>query len=167
MVAYKLAGASSPWEQLQPTTPLQVNDDPWGTDPSYYATIQAGDITGSGHDALIARGPFGIRTWFYNRRGTGGWESYLSSGYPAFSTTGQQAAYTALNAQASVQGAITGSEHTIRDVWSGENPPAQSDLGTLQGNLVSIGQCKTENSLSPPQYATCTPTRREHPVQRH
>jgi Domain of unknown function DUF11 len=157
LVAYKLAGAASPWEQLQPKSALQLADDPWGSDPSYYTTIEVGDITGSGHDAVIARGPYGIRTWFYNRPGVDGWSAYLPSGYPAFSTAGQQAAYAALNAQASAQGLITGDEHAIRDVWSGENAPAASDLAALQGGLISVGKCSNETGLSPPQYQSCSP----------
>ena len=71
-------------EQLQPSTPLALAGDPWLTHPEYYSTIQTGDVDGDGRDDVIARGPFGIRTWFYNRRGTGGWERYLPDGYPAF-----------------------------------------------------------------------------------
>src|SRR5262249_35457828 len=37
----------------------------WLTNPEYYSTIQVGDVNGDGHADVVARGPFGIRTWFY------------------------------------------------------------------------------------------------------
>ena len=119
---------------------------------------------------MIARGPYGIRTWFYNRRGTGGWERYLPDGYPAFpgaSTasgtpdTGQQAAFNALNALALQSGAITSGK--IRDVWTGENrpDPTTPPFSTILPNLAgpSVGNCPSAGvtNLAPPTYASCIP----------
>ena len=119
---------------------------------------------------MIARGPYGIRTWFYNRRGTGGWERYLPDGYPAFpgaSTasgtpdTGQQAAFNALNALALQWGAITSGK--IRDVWTGENKPDPTTppFSTILPNLAgpSVGNCPSAGvtNLAPPTYASCIP----------
>ena len=93
--------AGKTWNEWDPTTPLALASDPWLTHPEYYSTIQVGDVNGDGRDDVVARGPYGIRTWFYNRRGTGGWERYLPGGYPAFliGRAGAQgrAAFTALN----------------------------------------------------------------------
>ena len=68
--------------------------------PGVLLDDQAGDVDGDRRDDVMARGPFGIRTWFYNRRGTGGWERYLADGYPAFPTSGQTNAFAALTAVA-------------------------------------------------------------------
>ena len=70
------------WSRLQPSTALALTGN-WMTQPEYYSTIQTGDVDGDGNDDVVARGPFGIRTWFYDRRRTGGWERYLPDGYPA------------------------------------------------------------------------------------
>ena len=136
---------------------LALQDDPWANDPSYYSTIQAGDVDGDGQDELIGRGPYGIRTWFFNRRGTGTWERYLPYGYPAFSTQGRRAAYSELNSQARARGDITGTEQTVRDVWASENAPGASTLAQLNSDLLAIGNCSGETSQNPPQYSTCTP----------
>ena len=84
------------WRQLQPSTPLALAADPWLSHPEYYSTIQVGDVDGDGRDDVVARGPYGIRTWFYNRRGTGGWERYLPRATPPSPTAGQQNAFAAL-----------------------------------------------------------------------
>ena len=91
------------WTQLPAHPPLALGSDPWLSHPEYYSTIQVGDVDGDGRDDVVARGPSGIRTWFYNRRKTGGWERYLPEGYPAFKTAGQQAAFTALTARAKAE----------------------------------------------------------------
>ena len=120
------------WSKLQPSTPLALASDPWLTHPEYYSTIQTGDVDGDGHDDVVARGPAGIRTWFYNRRSTGGWERYLPEGYPDFPTRacpagvtgpcGQAAAYVALKGLAKT---ATGAPIPLREVWaSATNVPA-------------------------------------------
>ena len=76
------------WTQLPANPSLALGSDPWLSHPEYYATIQVGDVDGDGRDDVVARGPSGIRTWFYDRRKTGGWERYLPDGYPAFQTAG-------------------------------------------------------------------------------
>ena len=70
-------------EQLPGT--LGLTGD-WLTDPAFFSTIQVGDVDGDGHADVIARGPYGIRTWFYNRPGNRGWGRYLPGGYAAFPT---------------------------------------------------------------------------------
>ena len=81
--AWSYDPASKSWQRLQPSTPLALTGD-WLTKPEYYSTIQTGDVDGDGRADVLARGPFGIRTWFYDRRGTGGWERYMADGYPDF-----------------------------------------------------------------------------------
>jgi hypothetical protein len=164
--AYSYDPAAKAWNQLQPSTPLALGSDPWLSDPAYYSTIQTGDVDGDGRDDVIARGPYGIRTWFYDRRGTGGWERYLADGpfpsavdrckcYPAFSG-GQAAAYGALNA---AYRAALNRSGTIRDVWTQENAPATDFSDTLLPDLEgpAIGNCSNRTSLEPPQYGSCTP----------
>ena len=109
---------------------------------------------------MVARGLYGIRTWFYNRSGTGGWERYLPEGYPGFpgtSTTGQQGAFNKLNDFALQKGAITSGK--IRDVWTGEPDftTLATTLATLQTNLAGslVGNCSNETRLAPPTYASC------------
>jgi hypothetical protein len=85
-----------PGTPLGQNTTLTLADDPWAASASYYRIIQAGDIDGDGKADLMGRGPYGIRTWFFNRRGTGAWEGFLPYGYPPFPTTGQKNALSAL-----------------------------------------------------------------------
>ena len=136
---------SNTWAKLPGSVGLKA--DPWLTHPEYYSTIQTGDVDGSGHDAVVARGPFGIRTWFYNRRGTGGWERYLPEGYPDFPVRpcptgvtgpcGQQAAYAALQAQAT---ANQGSSVPIREVWaSATKVPQLADLTAVKSSWFRLG----------------------------
>jgi FG-GAP-like repeat len=151
------AFSSFTWKQLQPSTPLALAGDPWLSHPEYYSTIQTGDVDGDKRDDVVARGPSGIRTWFYDRRGTGGWERYLPEGYPAFPSAGQQAAFTALTALAKSDGVIPETAASVRDVWSSENAPQASDLQQLQQGLVSIANCTGPGPGNPPSFQACTP----------
>jgi hypothetical protein len=157
---WSYSAGSNSWTKLNPTTPLGLSSDPWDTRPEYYSTIQTGDVDGDGRDDVIARGPFGIRTWFYNRRGTGGWESYLpqdtQGSYPQFSG-GRAAAFAALTAQAKDHGVIPAGDSSVRDVWTAENAPQSSDLGQLQQGILSLAGCSGLNPGNPPSYKTCTP----------
>ena len=59
-------GAPLPvWSELPADSPVNLGSV-WQDDASYYSTIQVGPVAGPGYpDAVIARGPFGIRAWFY------------------------------------------------------------------------------------------------------
>ena len=143
--------------QLQPTTPLALSDTSvWNQDASHYATFRHGDVDGDGREEVIARGPFGIRTWFWDRRGTGGWERYLPEGYPAFSGN-RAAAFATLTEQAKLDHVIGSGASSVRDVWTGENPPAATDLTTLQQGVLSIADCTNLLPGEPPRYQTCNP----------
>ena len=160
--AYSYQPSSQTWSQLPGS--LGLTGD-WLTNPSYYSTIQVGDVDGDGHADVVARGPFGIRTWFYDRRAIRGWSRYLPGGYqqfPGTPTMGQLGAFDALNKLALNKGAITSG--TIRDVWT--TPANQSDLPTLLTTLSSlqtslagslVGKCSNETNLAPPKYSACTP----------
>jgi hypothetical protein len=146
------------WTKLTSTAPLSLAGTTWDTDPSYYSTIQVGDVTGSGHDAVIARGPFGIRTWFYDLHGNSGWTSYLpqdTSSYPQFSG-GQAAAFAALTSQAKSHGAIPANASSVRDVWTAENAPSDSELSALQQSILGFAGCSGSTDGNPP-YTACTP----------
>jgi hypothetical protein len=144
-------------KKLPAPTPLALSSDPWDNHPEYYSTIQTGDVNGDGRDDVIARGPFGIRTWLYNRRGTGGWESYLpppktpTDTYPQFSG-GQAAAFAELNKQAKDRNLLLGRD-SARAVWTDEDAPAAFDLENLRTGIIRFAGCSGSNPDSPP----CTP----------
>jgi hypothetical protein len=151
--AWSYDPATRSWTELAGT--LALADDPWGNDPSYYSTIQTGDVDGDGHADVIARGPYGIRTWFYNRRGTGGWERYLEEGYPEF-TGNQKTAFDKLNEQLKAAGGLPASAATVRSLWTGDTAPTVDRLRTLRDQIVDTAKC-TGGTGTPTQYADCTP----------
>ena len=164
--AWSYNKAANAWNKLQPSTPLALGADPWLTHPEYYSTIQVGDVDGDGRADVVARGPSGIRTWFYNRRGTGGWERYLPEGYPDFperpcpagvtGPCGQKAAYAALKAKATKPPATT--PPAIREVWaSTAKVPAVSDLTAVATLLTDSGNCSGPQPGLPPSYQACAP----------
>jgi hypothetical protein len=153
---YNASGNS--WTKLAPSAPLALGGTMWDSNPSYYATIQTGDVTGNGHDAVIARGPFGIRTWFYDLRPGSGWTSWLpqdTSSYPQF-TGGQAAAFTTLNTQARQAGVIPQGAGSVRDIWTQENAPSADQLNALQQGILRFAGCSGGAGGNPP-YASCTP----------
>jgi hypothetical protein len=154
--AWSYDPAAKAWAKLAPTTALDLGTD-FLDDPSYYSTIRVGDVDGDGHADVLARGQLGIRTWFYDRRGTGGWERYLPEGYPAFSPT-QQAAFAKLTDVAKTNQRIPLTATTVRDVWASENTPTV-DLNQLQRDLAgaSVGNCSGPGPANPPSYEACTP----------
>ena len=158
VVVYKYDTTANQWVQLPSTNQLDLTDDPWGSNPSYYDTFRLGDASGDGRqDTLIARGPYGIRTWFYGRSGQTGWSDYLPSGYPDF-TGAQQAAYTAASQLPAVQALLQPVGATgIRDFWTAENPPSSDSLASLQSTLASAAGCSGQQTYAPPQYPSCTP----------
>jgi FG-GAP-like repeat len=155
--AYSYDPVQKAWTQLPANPSLALGSDPWLSHPEYFSTIETGDVDGDGRDDVIARGPLGIRTWFYNRRGTGGWERYLPDGYQAFPSAGQQAAFSALTALAKTDGVIPQTAASVRDVWASENAPQASDLQQLQQGLVSIANCTGPGPGNPPSFQACTP----------
>jgi uncharacterized repeat protein (TIGR01451 family) len=151
VVAYRYDDGAGQWDQLPGS--IALTDDPWSSDPSYYDTLRVGDASGDGgQDTLIARGPYGIRTWFYNRPNQLGWGPYLPAGYPAF-TGNQAAAYTALNGIALERGWLTGDQTAVRQIWTGVNEP--TGLDALQLNLAAF--CTGQQGYTPPTYQSCTP----------
>ena len=157
--AWSYDPAAKAWSQLRPTTPLALGADPWLSDPEYHSTIRVGDVDGDRRDDVVARGPFGIRTWFYDRRGTGGWERYLADGYPAFAAPGEANAYAALTALAKTTRSIPRTAASIRDVWTQPTPPDTTTLSNLQTNLASatVANCTNQTQFAPPTYASCVP----------
>jgi hypothetical protein len=130
---------------LDPST-IGLAADPWLTHPEYYSTLQTGDVDGDGAHDVLVRGPYGIRTFFYDRRGTGGWERYLPEGYPDFEG-GQANAYAALNADFGVT--------SIRSRWTQATEPHADDLLSLQNSLGTTCTGKADGDF--PRYASCTP----------
>ncbi len=170
--AYSLPIGTSTWIKLPASTPLNLGGSLWDTDASYYSTIQVGPVAGPGYpDAVIARGPFGIRTWFYcpggasrvpgcsSLGGKSGWTGWLPQGtssYPQFSG-GQAAAWAALNTKARADGLIGVSDGSVRAIWTGTNAPTQHQLDDLQNGLLAFAGCSGQPSANPPAYPSCSP----------
>ena len=104
-------------------------------------------------DAVVARGPFGIRTWFYNLNGSGGWTSFKPqdvSSYPQYAGD-QEAAWTELNT-------------LFKDAnWSNHRHPRRVDrpggshgpeLADLHDDLPPLASCTGPKSANPPTYTT-------------
>jgi hypothetical protein len=160
------------WNQLPADVPLNLAQT-WENTASYYSTIQVGPVAGPGYpDAVIARGPFGIRTWFYctgaaspvpgcaSLQGRSGWTSWLpqdTSSYPQF-TGGQAAAWGKLNSlAASPANNLIAPNTTVRDVWTGSVPPTDGQLANLRNGLLVFTGCSGQTSANPPTYSACTP----------
>ena len=163
--AYNYAPSSTSWNQLPGS--LGLTGD-WLTDSAYASTIQVGDVDGDGKDDVVARGPYGIRTWFYNRRGTGGWERYLPAGYQAFQgghsgASGYQNAFGAFNAVAAFDRDLTKSQPTVRAVWTQANASSAAELTNLSQELTNLqngilrfaGCVEPPNPGSPLSYQSC------------
>jgi hypothetical protein len=152
---YRYDAGQQSWVQMNPTTPVTLNDpDVWGQ-PEHYWTFRAGDVDGDGRDEIIARGAYGIRTWFHDRRGTGGWERYLPPDYPGF-TGGQADAFAKLTELAKAGNYIPQDASSVRSVWTLENPPTANDLSNINHAVISIAQCSGSQSPAPPRYEKCT-----------
>ena len=149
--------ASKAWSKMPSATPLALAQDPWTTNPSYWGTIRTGDVDGDGREDVVARGPYGIRTFFYDRRKTGGWERYLPDGYQDYPTAGQNAAFAALTTLAKSKSVIARTASSVRDSWAQENAPQASDLTTLNAGITSIANCTGAVPGNPPSFTTCTP----------
>ena len=132
--------------------PIKLAADPWNTNPEYYATIQTGDINGDGRADVVARGPSGIRTWLYNRRGTGGWERYLPTDFPALPIDALNTLTTTLKGN--------GADRAGRDL------AARCVHGREQATGHAHGQSQDRAGPGlrqrgtgwPTTYANCTPT---------
>jgi hypothetical protein len=171
--AYELTGplGVAQWRKLPADVPLSLGGPKWDNNASYYSTIQVGPVAGPGYpDAVIARGPFGVRTWFYcsggpsrvpgcaSLQGKSGWTSFLpqdSASYPRF-VGGQAAAFTQLNALAQSK-RLVGPNQPIRDTWTSQIPPTDGQLGQLRDGLVLAAGCSGETSANPPTYQSCAP----------
>jgi len=64
MVVYKWDPTGNTFTTLVGGVPA-LTADPWSTDRSYWAAIRAGDVDGDKKAELLARGPYGVRTWRY------------------------------------------------------------------------------------------------------
>ena len=167
----ELNGSEFAWTELPATVTLNLGGSMWENNASYYSTIQVGPVAGPGYpDAVIARGPFGIRTWFYctggassvpgcaSLQGQSGWTSWLPqniSSFPQFSG-GQAAAWTELNTLARQANLIgPASTSTVRDAWTGTTAPTDSDLSNLENGVLVFAGCTGETSANPPTYSSC------------
>jgi hypothetical protein len=156
VVVYEYGPGADQW--IQWPTQISLTDDPWGSDPSYFSTLRLGDASGTGRqDTLIARGPYGIRTWFYTPGSQGGWSAYSASGYPDFEGA-QQNAYTAANGLQAIEAILQPAGVTkIRDYWMTANAPTSDSLGGLQTTLAAAAGCSGQQTFAPPKYQSCTP----------
>jgi hypothetical protein len=90
---YEWNGATRAWTTLS-SNALALSDPVWAR-PEYYDTIHTGDLTGKGPADLIARGPFGIRTFQWDATKKAFVRPLPYGDFPAF--TGDEAtAYAAL-----------------------------------------------------------------------
>ena len=157
--AWELTSNSSgelSWSAV-PINPQVSLSGSWSSDASRYSTIQVGPVAGPGSpDAVVARGPFGIRTWFYNLHHSGGWTSWLPQNHcppTPNSAAGQAAAWSEVSSLSgyATRGGPTG---TIRDAWIATTPTA-NDLTQLNTKVLNFANCTGKPSLNPPAYPAC------------
>lgn len=107
--------------------------DPLWADPSYYNTIQTGDIDGDGDDELVARGKYGIRTWAW--MGTSkGWQRPLDYGFPRFADAQQGAAFSLLNSYLAIADG-----NTIRDSYTSINTEVMTNYQDCLADSIASG----------------------------
>lgn len=152
--------ANDAWGALEQHSTLGLQDDPWSASDAYYRTIQAGDVDGDGRDDLIGRGPYGLRTWFFDRRGTGAWESFLPYGYPTFPNPEQQTALAMLTTLAKNLpqscSPLPQSDSSVRSRYDGTDQGLTlSQLQAYADCLQGAEACDCEGEQPP--FATCTP----------
>ena len=148
IVVFKWDPTAKTFNLLASNAPA-LSADPWSTDRSYWATIQTGDVDGDKKAELLARGPYGIRTWRY-QPDQRTWSRYVpAGGFPPFTGT-EAAAYTALNTFLRIQAG------TVRDAYTDPTrTPTANELKNLQDQVA--GRCTGEATANPPQYQRCTP----------
>jgi hypothetical protein len=148
IVVFKWDPTAQTFNLLASNAPA-LSADPWSTDRSYWATIQTGDVDGDKKAELLARGPYGVRTWRYQAAQNTGSRYVPAGAFPQF-TGAEATAYTALNQFLGIQ---TG---TVRDAYTdpSRNPTA-NELKNFQDAIA--GRCSGEISGAPPQYRRCSP----------
>ncbi len=148
--------ASTPgWTRVDgPALTGGPTDDPLWTQPSYYRTIQTGDIDGDGRAELLARGKYGIRTWKFDTA-SNSWERPLPYGFTGFSETSEQAAFDLLNRYLNIE-----SGHTIRDSYTSLNTQVAENYVTCLGISINSGATMPPTQtcdLTPPVTALANP----------
>ncbi len=164
------------WQQLPAQVPLDLGG-PWSSSASYYSTLQVGAVAGSGYpDAVIARGPYGVRTWFYctgsgssgsvrqapgcaslgGRSGWTSWDSQGSASYPQYAGN-ELAAWNALTQLAHERDLIGPNDTSIRSAWAGDVSPTADQLAKLTSGLVFDAGCTNPVTVNPTTYGTCAP----------
>lgn len=132
--------ASAAW---QSTLLASLSDELWAQGAYYYDTIQTGFLNGNMQPTVIARGPYGIRTWLYQDNHL---TRYKPFGFPAFSSNGQKAAFDGLNTMLGIKSGNIRDEYQTTD---------SSNLNTRLGQISK--NCTNPQSMTPPNYASCTP----------
>jgi hypothetical protein len=151
MVAFDVKG-SMPSARFDWGGPLSLGrpalmGDPWAK-PKYYRTITTARLNpDSRARTLVARGPFGVRTWRLSKQ-TKSWTRYRPYGdYPELDEG-------ALDRLSEFLGIARG---TVRDIYT--EPGRDPSVDRLQGLQASIAaQCTPPpRSANPDQYERCTP----------
>ncbi|HYF25152.1 MAG TPA: hypothetical protein VD931_05385 [Baekduia sp.] len=119
-------------------------DDPWATDRSYYGSIQTARLDpDSPARSLVARGPFGIRTWRFDtvaRR----WVRYPGAEFPAPPGGTQGAAYESMRRFLGVT--------SIRARYS-----VLADTRRFSAAITATCTNRLSTDPDPPRYESCTP----------
>jgi hypothetical protein len=119
-------------------------DDPWAGDPSYYGSIQTARLDpDSPARSLVARGPFGIRTWRFDTVGRR-WARYPGAAFPSPPGGTQGAAYVAMRRFLDVP--------SIRARYG-----VLADTRRFAAAITATCTDKTSTDADPPRYGSCTP----------
>ena len=148
---YQWNGATSGWTPLS-SNALSLSDPVWER-PEYYSTIHTGDLAGDGRADLVARGPYGVRTFRWDATTRSFVRPSPYGGFPPF-TGDQVAAYSALGQY------LLGRSADFRQETYASPSNAITEATLDRYRTLLAERCTplvAAQGVQPPRYTDCKP----------